>query len=243
MVSQMSKILIIVLTLICSSAIILSANVDAVTIPAESVKSEISKEIMKFTESSGKRIQISVPFSSDIEIGDVTNPIFKVNVRGKKILKERIPISLEIFDENNKYIRRISLAASIKEKVKAAVASMDLTPGSVINNECVMISELEIPFGSFCFSDFEQLKDLKIKRPVKKGEIFTEKNTIMIPVIKRGDKVKIKSIIGSVTVESEGTARADGGKDQIIRVYNEVTKKTLLCKVVEPGLVSVGKKE
>jgi len=238
-----NRLITTVLTFICSFMVIMTDNVGAVTIPAESVKSEVSKEIMKIADSSGKKIQISVPFSSDIEIGNVINPILKVNIRGKKVLRERIPVSLEIFDENNKYIRRISLAASIKEKVTAAAALTDLAPGSIINAECIMMSEIEIPFGFFYFSNPEQLKDLKIKRPVNKGEIFTEKNTIVIPVIKRGDKVKIKTIIGSVTVESEGTARADGGKDQIIRVYNEVTKKTLLCKVVEPGLVSVGKKE
>ncbi len=89
------------------------------------------------------------------------------------------------------------------------------------------------------FVSLSELEGMQAKRRLKAGTVLTGKYVEPIPVIRRGDRVLMKARIGNVEITAEGTARENGGLNERIRVYNETTRKTIICTVINSRTVQI----
>jgi flagella basal body P-ring formation protein FlgA len=60
-----------------------------------------------------------------------------------------------------------------------------------------------------------------------------------LPVVKRGQQVKIAIKAGALLLTATGLAYNDGKLDQMIKVQNISSSKIILGRVAGPGLVEV----
>ena len=58
-------------------------------------------------------------------------------------------------------------------------------------------------------------------------------------VVQSGRQVRIVAAIGNVRASASGEARQNGRVGEIIRVYNQVTRKMLRAKVIDEQTVEV----
>ncbi len=80
----------------------------------------------------------------------------------------------------------------------------------------------------------------RLKRSVRLGEPLQKKQVEFPPLIKRGERVVIQAKGHGLTLTAAGEAKQDGRPGESIRVINSQSHKEVICRVVAPGLVTVG---
>ena len=77
-------------------------------------------------------------------------------------------------------------------------------------------------------------------RSLSAGDVLTDQHIERIPIIKRGEFIRILARGDLFEVTTEGTAMQDGGKGDLIRVKNVDSGKVIRGHVIDSGLIEVG---
>ncbi len=118
------------------------------------------------------------------------------------------------------------------------VAVKDVTRGEALNashltTSLVNISNIRQSFAA----DKEAVIGREAKRNIGKGEPFRTATLDAPTTVKRGEVVKLESLVGSIKVSSSGIAMADGRLGQKIRVRNDSSERVVTGVVRGQGLV------
>ncbi len=76
-------------------------------------------------------------------------------------------------------------------------------------------------------------------RVIRKGTRILKNMFRSVPLIHRGDEVKLQIRKGNLTVESLAIAKEDGGRGELIPLENKINKKRLTGRIEGPGLVVI----
>jgi flagellar basal body P-ring formation protein FlgA len=119
-----------------------------------------------------------------------------------------------------------------------AIASRDLTPGTLVTAEDLGLETLDVSLYRQGFSlDAKDIIGKEIKYSVSKGSTFRTSALDSPKVIKRGDEVTVEALAGSIRVIAKGTAVSDGRLGQLIRIRNTQSERILSAKVISAGKV------
>ena len=120
------------------------------------------------------------------------------------------------------------------------VASERLMPGDIVEKGDVKIASVPVqglPRG--VLTDRDSLVGMQVDRLIRSGKAFVEGAVIEPHVIERGEKVTIKYVMNSMTLEADGKALSDAALGDEVRVINRVSSKTVYGKAAENGYVIV----
>jgi len=84
------------------------------------------------------------------------------------------------------------------------------------------------------------IQGLQARRTVGIGDIITEKHVEKIPVVRRGDAIRLIARAGRMSMSAVGEALQDGGIGDRIRVKNSDSGKVVYGQVLEDGAIQVG---
>ena len=87
--------------------------------------------------------------------------------------------------------------------------------------------------------DLENFLGKKLQRSLRAGTPILLSMVESLPVVQRGERVKIVINSGPLHLTATGLAHSDGALDQVIRVQNINSNKIIYCRVAAPGLVEV----
>ena len=136
---------------------------------------------------------------------------------------------------------RFQLRAIADEWRLMPVATRPLVKGSLITANDVHLAKMN---GSVVGKDaVENLGDIvgrSLTKDIGQGEMFKAAAVVVPPVVAAGSRIVIVFRQNRLEVTASGIALENGGQGQDIRVRNESSKKVVVAKVVEPGLVMVG---
>lgn len=136
---------------------------------------------------------------------------------------------------------RFQLRALADEWRLMPVASRPLVKGAMVTANDVHLVKMN---GTAVSRDsVENLGDIvgrNLTKDIGQGEMFKAAAVVVPPVIAAGTRVTIVFRQNRLELTASGIALENGGLGQEIRVRNESSKKVLVAKVVEPGLVMVG---
>lgn len=76
-------------------------------------------------------------------------------------------------------------------------------------------------------------------RDLDADEVVTKSMVIAEPLVRSGDHVTVRSIVGAVQVEGRAVAAQNGFRGETIRVVNPDSRKAIRARVVGPGEVEV----
>ena len=217
-----------------------AGSVQAAVVPAEKVETAIIEHIGKFAGETGLDIEATVPNVSNVDIKETDNPVMNVVVLADENFKTRIPVRVEFTDGAGTVLKRYQYLARIKIFKIVAVAGRDLDRGESVTVDCIEMERVDVSNLSGFFEDPLKLEGLQVNRILRKGSVLTDRNVSSVPVISRGERVLIEVRVGGVVATAEGTARQDGGKGDTIRVYNDMTRTTLECMVLDEKRVAIG---
>lgn len=136
---------------------------------------------------------------------------------------------------------RFQLRAIADEWRLMPVASRPLAKGSVVSASDVQLTKMNATVVTK--DSVENLGDIvgrSVTKDVGQGEMFKAAAVVVPPVVTAGSRVTLVFRQDRLEVTASGIALENGGLGQEIHVRNESSKKVVMAKVVEPGLVMVG---
>ncbi len=144
-----------------------------------------------------------------------------------------------IFRVDGRVERNLALRAEIEAIAPVAVATGDLSRGTLLGQRDFNMVEMDLSRLRDPSFFAEDLLGKELKRSVRRGKIVSRSDVAEPSLVNRGDLVTIIASRGSLTLTASGLAREDGEKGATIKVRNKSSDKEILCRVIAPGTVSV----
>lgn len=209
-------------------------------VQADSLRSAVIDTMTAYAGREGLKLDISVPVVANVLVKDVDEPRIAVNLAGIEQGKSNVRVPVDLLASDGTVARSIAVIARVRRFATVAVAATDIPRGDRITVVSVVYEEADITEIAGYLDEKSEMPELQAKRSIRKGMVLSEANIEQVPLIRRGDKVIMKVCVGSVVLTARGVARENGGMNEVIRVYNETTKKTLDCRVLDTKTVIVG---
>jgi flagella basal body P-ring formation protein FlgA len=144
-----------------------------------------------------------------------------------------------IFKVDGKVIKNMSVRGKIEALAQVVAAAEPLKKGLILQPQHLTLVAMDIGEIANPELDPHNLLGLQLTKTVAKGAPVFGSMVETLPVIKRGQKVKMVIEAGSLHLTATGFAHSDGKLDQIIKVQNIESNKMLQGRVSGPGVVEV----
>lgn len=136
---------------------------------------------------------------------------------------------------------RFQMKAIADEWRMMPVATRPLSKGSIVSGSDVQLARINgTALGRDSVENIGDVVGRSLTKDVGQGEMFKASSIVIPPVINAGGRVTVVFRQNRLEVTAVGTALENGGLGQEIRVRNDSSKKVVMGRVVEPGLVTVG---
>ena len=208
-------------------------------IKAEKIRTEIIEYILKNNENEYIELEVKVPNAYDIEIKNVNDPEIYVSHNSDKTFKGNMPVAVDIKDGSGKLVKHVRLIARLKSFAIVAVINSDIRRGETIEPDYVVMKRMNITRMKGFYRSQSKLIGMQAKKYMRAGTVLTGSNVCPVYLVRRGDKVNVEVHEGKVFIKTEGTARENGCSGEYIKVYVEMTKTTIICKVMNSDTVVI----
>ena len=136
---------------------------------------------------------------------------------------------------------RFQMKAIADEWRMMPIAVRPLARGSIVSANDVHLTRMNgTSMGKDSLEHIADIVGRSLTKDVGQGEMFKAAAVIIPPVVNAGARVTVVFRQNRLEVTAVGTALENGGLGQDIRVRNDSSKKIVMGRVVEPGLVMVG---
>ncbi len=176
----------------------------------------------------------SLPLPFILPIGDLTYEVIPSNP--DIISSSRFSI---IFRIDNTVVRNMSVRGNIEALTQVVVCVGSMTRGSIIRPEHLTMAMMDISSLANPGLELSDLVGKRLQRNLRAGSPVLLSMVESLPVVQRGERVKIVINSGPLHLTATGLAHSDGIMDQMIRVQNINSNKIIYCRVAAPGLVEV----
>ena len=144
-----------------------------------------------------------------------------------------------IFKVDGRVRKNISIKGHTEALAPVVVAKRDLRYGSLVSADALAIATRDLSSVDAYASQINDVAGSIVKRAIKSGSVIDTTAIEEPPIIERGEPVRIVINHKGLLLTATGIAKADGRKDEIIRVRNSNSNKLIYCRVQAPGLVEV----
>jgi len=133
--------------------------------------------------------------------------------------------------------KKMVIAADVVLKRKILVAAVPIRRGMRLEPGMVRIEQRRLgkDWENY-YADQNALSGLEAKQTIKSGRAITRRLLRRVPLMHRGDRVKVEVRHRLLSVSTYGTAIQDGFKDEKIRLKLEATGQIIRAKVSSAGL-------
>ena len=200
------------------------------TVIAEYIKNNINN----LPEAEIRFVPNSLPLPFTLPTGDLTHEVIPSN---PNILgSSRFSI---IFRIGDKVVKNMSVLGKIEALAHVVVAAVPLKKGEILGPQHLSTAILDISSIDNPGLDLEDFIGKRLQRSLRAGSPIPLSMVEALPVVKRGERVKIVINSGALHLTATGLAHSDGAMNQMIRVQNINSNKIIYCRVAAPGLVEV----
>ncbi len=144
-----------------------------------------------------------------------------------------------IFRIGGKTVKNISLRGRVEAIAPVAIAKKNLRRGEEVSPNDITFNELDISRIADAITSKEAFIGKKLRFALRAGQPLRAAILAEIPVIVKGDPVKITIRSKSMLLTATGLALTDGITNQTIRVRNSNSNKVLRAQVTGPGAVEI----
>ncbi len=219
---------------------LLSALISLSNLNAGPICDEITGHIVKTFDFDPGMTEIECrPEIDTITISDSTKII--VSCREYPAPSGYFPVKV-LLQEGSGAIRTIGTSIDVKLFENVVVAKNRVksrTPVSVSDFSIERVETNKLVGNPV--KDFAYLEGMRASKTISKGKILTEEMLELVPVVKRGERVKIVYESGVLHVESYGIARKDAVEGEMVEVENTVSGRKVFGRASGDGIVIVEK--
>lgn len=190
------------------------------------------KETLPPAEYSFLPRQLPIPFK--IPTGDLEVKIVPSNP--EIIGSKRFSL---IYEVNGKIAKNLSIRGKLEAMAPVAVLSQSVRKGAILHPEMVIMERKDLSTLRTPCTNLRMVLGKRITKRLRAGTVLDLSYVEFPPVIRKGQLVKMVIKHQGLQVVATGIAAMNGKQDQIIRVKNTRSNKSVFCKVSSPGIVEV----
>ncbi len=176
----------------------------------------------------------SLPLPFVLPTGDLTQEVIPSNPG--ILSSSRFSI---IFRVDNKVVKNMSVLGKIEALAPVVVSTGSLKRGTILRPENLTKTAMDIGTMNSPGFDMDNFIGKKLNRSLRAGTPVLLSMVEALPIIQRGERVKIVINSGALHLTATGLAHSNGILNQMIRVQNINSNKIIYCRVAAPGLVEV----
>jgi len=208
------------------------------TIGPERIKSIIAEYLKRnqnnLPEAEIRFIPSALPLPFTLPTGELSQEVIPSN---PAILgSSRISI---IFRVDGKVVKNMSVRGNIEALANVVISAGPLRRGAILSPRDLTTRVMDIGSMDNPGLDEKDLIGKKLQRSLRAGSPVLPSMVESLPVVRRGERVKMVINSGALHLTATGLAHSDGALDQMIRVQNISSNKTVYCRVAAPGIVEV----
>ncbi|TKB25817.1 flagellar basal body P-ring formation protein FlgA [Desulfopila sp. IMCC35006] len=144
-----------------------------------------------------------------------------------------------IFRVNDTVVKNMSVRGKIEALAQVVVCAGNLNRGEILRPQHLKTALMDISaIENPCFEP-NDLIGQKLQRSLRAGSPVLLSMVETLPIVRRGERVKIVINSGPLHLSATGLANSDGALNEMIRVRNINSNKMVYCRVAAPGLVEV----
>ncbi|MCX7880700.1 MAG: flagellar basal body P-ring formation chaperone FlgA [Ignavibacteria bacterium] len=137
-------------------------------------------------------------------------------------------------------LKRVEIPVRVKVFRNVLTASRTINRGEVISDENTIVQYKEISSKTqLSDSEGEEIYGKVAKHTILRGSIITKELLTEPFAIRRGDKIKIIVLSGSVYIQTTGVALQDGKSGELVRVRRDGTNTILTGLAAKDGSVII----
>jgi flagellar basal body P-ring formation protein FlgA len=216
----------------------ISVNREGVVISPDRIK-EILAEFIETNKKNLPKAEIqfiaqSLPLPFTIPKGDLSYEVVPSNpgVLGSSSMSI-------IFKVDNKVVKNMSVRGKIEALAEIVTAAEPLKKGIVLRPQHLKMLTMNMSEIANATLSTDELVGMQLTRPLAAGAPIVSSMVEALPIVKRGQKVRIVATSGALHLTATGFAHSDGKLDQMIKVQNINSNKTIYGRVSAPGTVEV----
>jgi len=142
-------------------------------------------------------------------------------------------------EAEGKEIATIRMSGIVRVFGKVLCAARPLPRNRVLDADDITLVRKEISLlGPKIVTDYQRAIGRRLKVALPAGGVILSPMLKEPLLVKRGDRVTIVANTSHVRVTAPGEARASGEAGKLIRVKNLMSRKVVLARVVDKGLVA-----
>ena len=162
-----------------------------------------------------------------------------ITTDAKRPLSGAVPLTIVLSRDGSELERRI-VTAQVASAELGVVASRALSRGDVLTADHLTLAPIANPIDRRSgVSAIDDALGKRLRRNVASGAPVRNAWLEDVPLVKRGEPVRLAVLRGRLRIESTGIARQDGKVGQIVRVENPSSHREILGRVGEDGVVHV----
>ena len=184
-------------------------------------------------------LEVSVRWRGDLRIpgvGAVRTEIQRSTARGNARL---IPVTVQVF-RGPAVVKEVPVTAEVRYFDDVLVAARRISRGESFEGDAMEIERRDVTrlLGKYV-SDPSALDGMRSRMQIGFGRPILDRYAEPVPVVSRGDRVRIRVHVGSVTATTTGVAKGAGAVGESIVVMISENRQKLLVRVAAPGVVDL----
>ena len=227
----MKKIIIIlfIFTAVCCHSINLQAG---------AVSDEIKNHVLQTFDFDPELTEIVCRYEMDtLSISDSTDII--VSCREYPIPRGYFPLKV-LLQEGSGQIRTLSTSVDILFFEDVLIAKDKIKRNELLSRSDFEFARIEVSkLVGDPVSDLASLDGMRATKTIPEGKILVENMMEPVPVVEKGERVRIVYESGNLKIESYGIAKKDAIEGEMVEVKNTSSGKKVYARAVSDGLVMV----
>ncbi len=178
----------------------------------------------------------SIPAQIDLPMGQVSYQILSQD-HGGLLGQKNISLLLTIDGQPK---AKVKMHGDVHRYGDIIITSRRLPRHTIISPDDLAVARRDLTmFAHDLIPSKEAAIGQRLTTNLRSGAVLFARNLKKMPLIERGDLVTIRASTKNLQVSVQGEARNQGAKDDTVRVKNLMSRKIIIARVVESGLVEV----
>lgn len=144
-----------------------------------------------------------------------------------------------IFKVDDRVVKNMSIRGKIEARANIVTTAIPVKKGTILSARHIQETVMDITDIKDPGFSVDEFLGKKLKRSLRAGSPVKVSMVESLPVIYRGEKVKIVIQAGAMLLTATGLAHSDGKINDLIRVQNLNSSKIVFGRVTGPGVVEV----
>ncbi len=148
---------------------------------------------------------------------------------------DRVQLSIRAWSDG-RVVNRQSLSVRLMVRTQVVVVRRDIRRGDVmLEADCAVERRWITPIQASTLCGFVEAVGRVANMPLKAGEVLRKKHVKRDVLVKRGDRVMVRCLVGGVVLSLETVARGEGAEGDSVELRKLGERDTFMATIVGPG--------